>query len=250
MTATATPTTMSAARLHEVGQPLSIDQVDRPTPGENDVIVAVESANIVQNLRNVISTYPIDKPFLPLPELPAIFGMDTAGTIVETGAKVRNLRVGDRVYLNPGRSAVDSWETRTGDPLSDPAYTFQGYFGFGPDSVEVHRDYPHGALCEYVKAPASAVIGIPDGVTTDQASRRRAPSGSERPCWRWRWERPACSRSPATSSCSTVCARSTPDASTPSRSAMRTWAPGCVRTTTGAERTCASTRSTTRRRRR
>lgn len=163
--------TMRAARLHTLGQPLTVDVVDAPTPGDSDVVVRVWSANLVQNLRNVISTYPLDKPYLPLPELPAIFGMDVAGEIVDVGRRVRALQPGTRVYLNPGRSAVDSWETRTGDPLSDPAYTFQGYFGFGPQSVDIHRDYPQGGLCEYVKAPASAVITIPDGVTTDQASR-------------------------------------------------------------------------------
>lgn len=162
---------MRAARLHQVGAPLVVDEIPHPVPGDGDVIVRVESANLVQNLRNVISTYPIDKPFLPLPELPAIFGMDIAGTVAEVGSRVRNLRPGDRVYINPGRSAVDSFETRTGDPLSDPAYTFQGYFGFGPGSADIHRDYPHGGLSEYAKVPAGAVIRVPEGVTLDQASR-------------------------------------------------------------------------------
>src|SRR5699024_8167274 len=115
--------------------------------------------------------YPTVKPFLPLPELPAVFGMDTAGTISEVGPRIRNLKVGDRVYLNPGRYSEDSWASRVGDPLSDPAYTFQGYFGFGPGSKEIHKDYPQGGLCEFVKAPASGVIVIPDNVPFDHASR-------------------------------------------------------------------------------
>jgi alcohol dehydrogenase len=163
--------TMKAARLHKVGGSFQVDEIEVPVPGDDDVLIEVKSANLVQNLRNVIATYPIEKPFLPLPELPAIFGMDTAGVIAATGRRVRNLRVGQRVYLNPGRATSDSWASRTGDPLSDPDYTFQGYFGFGPNSVAIHRDYPQGGLCEYVKGPASGIIVIPDNVSFDQASR-------------------------------------------------------------------------------
>jgi formylglycine-generating enzyme required for sulfatase activity len=39
--------------------------------------------------------------------------MDTAGTISEVGARVRNQKPGDRVYLNPGRHSGDSWASRT-----------------------------------------------------------------------------------------------------------------------------------------
>lgn len=164
-------TVMRAARLHEVGGKFQVDEVPMPVPGDYDVVIKVESANLVQNLRNVITTYPSLKPFLPLPELPAIFGMDTAGSISEVGARVRNLKVGDRVYLNPGRDSGDSWASRTGDPLSDEAYTFQGYFGFGPGSKEIHKDYPHGGMCQYVKAPVSGIIRIPENVPLDHASR-------------------------------------------------------------------------------
>lgn len=164
-------TIMRAARIHEVGGQFQIDEIDKPIPGDYDVIIKVEAANLVQNLGNVISTYPKNKPFLPLPELPAIFGMDTAGTISEVGARIRNLKAGDRVYLNPGRHSMDSRASRMGDPRSDTAYTFQGYFGFGPESKEIHKDYPHGGLSQYVKAPASGIIVLPDNVSFDQASR-------------------------------------------------------------------------------
>lgn len=162
---------MKAARLHEVGGKFQVDEIEKPTPGYDEIIVKVESANLVQNLRNVVSTYPIEKPFLPLPEFPAIFGFDIAGTIADVGERVRNLKPGDRVYIDTARSAVDSWETRTGDPLSDPDFAFQGYFGIGEGARALHRDYPHGGMCEYVRAPARSVIGIPDNVTFDQASR-------------------------------------------------------------------------------
>ena len=163
--------TMRAARLHEVGGAFRIDEVEMPTPGELDVIVRVEAAHLVPNLRNVINTYPVEKPFLPLPELPAIFGMDSAGVITEVGARVRNLKVGDRVYVNPGLDSGDSWAARNGEPMNDPAYTFEGYFGFGPDSAAIHRDYPYGGLGQYVKAPVKNIVVLPDTVAFDHAAR-------------------------------------------------------------------------------
>jgi alcohol dehydrogenase len=162
---------MRAARLHEVGGAFQVDEVPMPVPGDQDVIVRVEAAHIVPNLRNVINTYPVDKPFLPLPELPAIFGMDSAGVITEVGARVRNLKVGDRVYINPGLDTGDSWAARNGEPMNDPAYTFEGYFGFGPESEVLHRDYPYGGLGQYVKAPVKNIVVIPENVSFDHAAR-------------------------------------------------------------------------------
>ncbi|MGY1743235.1 MULTISPECIES: alcohol dehydrogenase catalytic domain-containing protein [unclassified Blastococcus] len=163
--------TMRAARLHAVGEPFQIDEVPVPVPGDLDVVVRVEAAHIVPNLRNVVNTYPSEKPFLPLPELPAIFGMDSAGVITEVGSRVRNLEVGDRVYINPGLDSGDSWAARNGEPMNDPAYTFEGYFGFGPGSAQIHRDYPYGGLGQYTLAPVKNIVRLPDNVSFDHASR-------------------------------------------------------------------------------
>lgn len=164
-------TTMRAARLHEVGQRFAIDEVDRPAAGARDVVVEVKACNMIPNLKNVITVYPEKNPFLPLPTLPAIFGLGAAGVVSEVGSQVRNISVGDRVFVNPGRHSGDSHASRIGQPVNDPAYTFQGYFGFGPRSREVFEDYPHGGLCEYMKAPADGLVILPDGITFEQASR-------------------------------------------------------------------------------
>lgn len=162
---------MRAARLHEIGGQLSIDEIERPTPGPRDVIIKVEACNLVPNLINVINSYPEWFPFLPLPKLPAIFGLDAAGSIVDKGDQVRNVQVGDRVYLNPGRDSGDSHASQRGERINDPAYTFQGYFGFGQGSQEIFDDYPEGGLCEYQKAPADGVVVLPEEVSFEQACR-------------------------------------------------------------------------------
>ena len=73
--------TMRAARLHAVGAKFQVDEIPMPAIRPTDVLVKVATAGIVQNLRNVISTYPKTRPFLPLPKLPAVFGLDSAGVV-------------------------------------------------------------------------------------------------------------------------------------------------------------------------
>lgn len=162
---------MQAARLHEVGKPFQVDQIEKPTPGPHDVIVEVKACNVVPNLRNVITTYPEWFPFLPLPKLPAIYGLDAAGIVSEVGSHVRNVKPGDRVYVNPGRDTGDSYASRRGERINDPAYTFQGYFGFGAGSQQVFEDYPHGGFCEFMKAPADGLVILPESISFEQACR-------------------------------------------------------------------------------
>jgi alcohol dehydrogenase len=162
---------MHAARLHEVGAPFQIDQIEIPQPGPRDVVVEVKACNVVPNLRNVITKYPDWFPFLPLPQLPAVYGLDAAGVVSQVGSQVRNVKVGDRVYVNPGRDSGDSHASRAGEPINDPAYTFQGYFGFGAGSRDVFTDYPQGGFCQYMKAPANALVILPEEISFEQACR-------------------------------------------------------------------------------
>lgn len=162
---------MQAARLHKVGEPFLIDEIEVPEPGAQDVLVEIKACNVVPNLRNVITKYPEWFPFLPLPQLPAIYGLDAAGVVSQVGSQVRNVKIGDRVYINPGRDSGDSHASRRGEHINDPAYTFQGYFGFGPGSQEIFNDYPQGGFCQYVKAPANGLVVLPEEISFEQACR-------------------------------------------------------------------------------
>jgi D-arabinose 1-dehydrogenase-like Zn-dependent alcohol dehydrogenase len=97
-------TTMLAARLHEIGKPMQLEQIPVPTPRPTGVLVQVKACNLVPNLKNVIATYAEWFPYLPLPRLPAIFGLDSAGVVAQVGSMVTDVNVGDRVYVNPGLS--------------------------------------------------------------------------------------------------------------------------------------------------
>ena len=164
-------TTMKAARLHSIGTNLSIDTIDVPDPGPNDVLIKVRACGIIPNMKNVMAHYAEWFPFLPLPPLPAIYGLDASGDVVAVGSKVKSIRTGQRVYVNPGTSCGSCHACRCGQPINCGAYTFLGYFGFGPRSEEVFKDYPYAGFAEYMTAPASSLVKLPDSVSYEAAAR-------------------------------------------------------------------------------
>jgi D-arabinose 1-dehydrogenase-like Zn-dependent alcohol dehydrogenase len=162
---------MKAARLHKVGDPMRIESLPVPEPASNDVLVRVRACGIVPNLGNILSNWQTWFPELPLPPLPAVFGLDPAGEIVAVGSHVHTWSAGDRVYVNPGRYCGGCRACRNGDLVHCELYTFNGYFGFSPDSWKIYQNYPYGGLCEYMTAPQYALVKLPDNVTFEQGAR-------------------------------------------------------------------------------
>lgn len=162
---------MLAARLHEIGGSMQLDRVPVPEPRPTDVVVEVKACNIVPNLKNVLATYAEWFPYLPLPELPAIFGLDTSGVVSQVGDQVTGVSVGDRVYVNPGLSCGGCRACRRGEFPNCDTYTFMGYFAFGARGQELFEAYPYGGLAEYLTAPQHNLVKLPDSVTFEEAAR-------------------------------------------------------------------------------
>ncbi|OBY26558.1 alcohol dehydrogenase catalytic domain-containing protein [Leisingera sp. JC1] len=167
----ATPEMMTVARMHAVGEALKLEQVPVPKPGSTDVLVRVRSCGIVPNLGNILANWTTWFPEMPLPPLPAIFGLDPAGEIAATGDLVHNLKPGDRVYVNPLRTCGSCRHCRRGDERSCRHAAFQGYFGFSHHALQTFGDYNTGGLGEYMVAPASAIVSLPDNMSYDHAAR-------------------------------------------------------------------------------
>lgn len=162
--------TMIAARLHAYGQPMTLDRIEVPEPRPTDVLVEVKACGVVPNLARVVSNFfgtltPDNK---MMPPLPAIFGLDPAGVVAKVGEQVLNVRAGDRVYVNPARSCGSCRMCRSGEPLDCPSFTLQGYFG---RSQEIMRAYPYGGLAQFITAPVSALVKLPDNVSFEAAAR-------------------------------------------------------------------------------
>lgn len=163
---------MRAARLHAIGEPFQVDTIPVPEVRPTDVLVEVKAAGVVPNLRNVVTNYPNWFPFLPLPKLPAIYGLDSAGVVAAVGSQVRSgIAVGDRVYVNPGLSCGTCIACRRGEHINCTAYTFQGYFGFGPGSQQIYEDYPYGGFGQYLTAPAANLVKLHDSISFEQGAR-------------------------------------------------------------------------------
>jgi len=162
---------MQAARLHEIGGRFVVDSIPVPTPGPHDVLVKVAASGIIPNLKNVTTHFPEWYPFLPLPRLPAIFGLDSAGTVAAVGSAVTVFKPGDRVYVNPGVGCGECRHCREGDAPRCEAYTFMGYFGFGPGSQNQFERYPYAGYGQYMTAHGHSLVRLPDCLSFAEATR-------------------------------------------------------------------------------
>ncbi len=162
---------MRAARMYEGGKPMVIEQVPVPAIRPTEVLVKVKACGIVPNLHNILTNWVNWFPHLPLPKLPAIFGLDPAGVVEAVGEQVYDFKPGDRVYVNPARYCGSCRACRSGNSTGCTAYTFNGYFGFTARSPRMFEDYPYGGLCEYMPAPQYSLVKLPDCLSFETAAR-------------------------------------------------------------------------------
>ncbi|WP_327052550.1 NADPH:quinone reductase [Halomicrococcus gelatinilyticus] len=85
---------MRATRYHEHGGPdvLTVDEVERPTPADDELLVEVRAAAV-----NPVDTYFREGSYEP-GDLPWIPGSDVAGVVAGVGDAVDGFAEGDRIY--------------------------------------------------------------------------------------------------------------------------------------------------------
>jgi NADPH:quinone reductase-like Zn-dependent oxidoreductase len=94
---------MKAIQTHQVGGPetLTLDEIDVPTPGKGEVLVAVKACAI-----NYPDTLMIRDLYQFKPERPYSPGGEIAGVIEAVGEGVPNFQVGDRVMAGIGNGGL------------------------------------------------------------------------------------------------------------------------------------------------
>jgi propanol-preferring alcohol dehydrogenase len=147
---------MKAAVLGEFKTPLSIEDVDQPQPDAQEVLVEVEACGVCHSDLHVADG---DWPQLvPITKRPLILGHEIAGRVVEKGAAVHHLEVGDRVgvpWVNWTCGECDF--CRAGN---ENLCVKQKITGVTVD----------GGYAEFVKVPASHATRIPDGLSAVDAA--------------------------------------------------------------------------------
>lgn len=147
---------MKAAVLHEFKKPLTLEDVPRPSPGPDEVLIGVEACGVCHSDLHVADC---DWPQLArITKRPLILGHEVAGRVGEVGAQVREVRVGDRVgvpwiYWTCG--ACDF--CREGN---ENLCVSQKITGVTVD----------GGYAEFMLAPASHVTRIPDSLPAVEAA--------------------------------------------------------------------------------
>ena len=147
---------MKAAILREFKTPLSIEEVALPAPADNEVLIQVEACGACHSDVHVADGDWMQ--FARMVKRPLILGHEIAGRIVECGAAVGDLHAGDRVgvpwiYWSCGECEF----CNGGNENLCPRQKITG--------VTVD-----GGYAEFVKAPATHALKIPDGISSLEAA--------------------------------------------------------------------------------
>lgn len=160
-----------AAVLRQTGVPMTIEMVEVGPVAPSDVLVRIRAASLCHtDLEAIEGSLVIT--------LPAVLGHEAAGEIVECGAEVTDLAVGDRVVLswNPhcGRcfyceraQPILCRQFLTNGPL---AFHFDGRPRLACDGVPMHQLMYLGGFAEYCVVPAQSAVRVPATMPFDRAA--------------------------------------------------------------------------------
>jgi len=145
---------VKAVRFHTFGglEVLRYEDVHKPAPGPNEVILQVKAAAL--NHLDVWVRGGARERKIPLPHIP---GSDGSGIIAEVGGAVDFIRPGDTALISPGISCGHCMMCLGGRDNLCPSYHVLG-------TME------DGTYAEFVRIPAVNVVAIPVGMDFNEAA--------------------------------------------------------------------------------
>ena len=147
---------MALALVLEEMHKLAIRDIDVPSDmSPNDVRIKIDTVGICGSDVHYYTHGRIG-PFVV--EAPMVLGHEASGTITEVGDAVKNLRVGDRVCMEPGIPDPNSKASKLGIYNVDPSVTF-----WATPPI-------HGCLTPSVVHPAAYTYRLPDTVSFAQGA--------------------------------------------------------------------------------
>jgi 2-desacetyl-2-hydroxyethyl bacteriochlorophyllide A dehydrogenase len=142
---------MRAIQLVEIGKPLELREVPRPTVDEKNVLVRIKAAGICHSdVHYRAGTSPVG----PLPQT---LGHEIAGVVEEVGPQVSHVKVGDRVCLHYLVTCGECYYCRTGNEQ----FCAEGKM------LGKHCD---GGYAEYIAVPARNAVSLPDEIPFEQGA--------------------------------------------------------------------------------
>ncbi len=122
-----------------------------PTPKDNEALVKLEyvgvcGSDIHYYESGRISDFIVEPPF--------VLGHEAAGTVVAVGKDVKNIKPGDRVALEPGKTCGHC------------EYCREGKYNLCPDVIFFATPPVDGVFQEYVAHEADLCFKLPDNVST------------------------------------------------------------------------------------
>lgn len=130
---------------------IEFKEVDVPKIKAHEVLVKMEAIGVCGSDLHYFSHGRIGDFVV---EFPFILGHECAGTIVEIGTDVRNLKIGDRVALEPGV------------PCGSCEFCLSGKYNLCPDVKFFATPPYHGCLMNYVSHPAQFAFKLPENVSS------------------------------------------------------------------------------------
>ena len=145
---------MKAVVISEHGGPEVLRYTDFPEPaiGGHEVLVRVRACAL--NHLDLWVRRGLPGRSIPFPHIP---GSDISGEVAKVGESVKNVRVGEKILLEPGLSCGQCAQCIAGRDNFCKEYTL---FGSGV----------HGGCAEFVKSPVSNVIPIPGNLNFEEAA--------------------------------------------------------------------------------
>ncbi len=135
---------------------LSLREIDLPmTVGPDDVKIKIDTVGVCGS---DVHYYTHGRIGSFIVNAPMVLGHEAAGVITEVGANVHNLKVGDRVCMEPGVPDLSSRASKLGLYNVDPKVVF-----WATPPV-------HGVLTPYVVHPAAFTFKLPDNVSFAEAA--------------------------------------------------------------------------------
>lgn len=130
---------------------IEIQERTIPVPAENEVLVKVEYVGICGSDLHYFEFGRIGD-FVVKP--PFVLGHEAGGTVVEVGSNVKNLKVGDRVAMEPGKTCGHCELCK------------QGKYNLCKDVVFFATPPVDGVFQEYVAHEAGLCFKLPENVST------------------------------------------------------------------------------------